>query len=279
MSYKLPKQQYKRETFITLNEGFHRVGMFLFSQEWIGHEDDAWPTTNHETLSDEKQKLEAKLHRCIQQERMIESANLSDMDEIEFKDHSDRLEAFKCLTREAREKRDQFGQTYDSRYSNALAYDRRQQVEKYLCDAIRIGELNLHFGHGTWKDMKSDFNLANFQISFLFSFVIMPKKYGRSRRHPGFFNKNHFDIWAHPFEQKLLKYCDSPIEEQIITWFVAYRDKCLSGNIKVTKEEALVECEKYFSQKELGAIFSAVWKLFSTKEMKKMGRPKSKHIG
>jgi len=276
MSYNLPKQQYKREHFITLNEGFHRVGMFLFPQDWIGREDDAWPTANHETLSDEKQTLEAILKRCIQQERVIRSANFSDMDETEFKDYCDRLGEAECRTRQAREKRDQFGQTYDSRYSDALAYDRREQVEKYLCDAIRLGELNLHFGHGTWKDMKSDFNLANFQISFLFSIVIMPKKYGRSRRHPGFFNKKHFDFWAYPFEQKLLKYCDAPIEEQMITWFLAYRDRCLSGNIKVTQKEAIKECEKYFSQKELGAIFIAVWKLFSTKEMKKTGRPKSK---
>lgn len=146
MSYKLPKQQYKHEDFITLNEGFHRVGMFLLPQEWIGHEDSAWPTSNHETLSDEKHSLEAKLHRCTQQERTIRLIDSSDMDDTEYKDYTARLQNVEYQTRQSREKRDQFGRTYNARYIDSLAYNRRQLVEKYLCDAMRcdpIGRVEL----------------------------------------------------------------------------------------------------------------------------------------
>ena len=71
MSLQLPKLQFHRDRYITLNEGFDRVGRFMFPEEWTGREASAWPRPDPDDLRQEKAQLEDAFKRRQQHAREL----------------------------------------------------------------------------------------------------------------------------------------------------------------------------------------------------------------
>jgi len=278
MPYHLPKLQFIRSRYITLNEGFHRTGMFMFPEEWTGLEDMAWPAINPNSLCGEKQRLEKNFLMHSRHERDVRLTDITEMNEVEYQAFRQLSEKVGEQKQDAREQRDQFGQTFDARYSDALAYARRQHVEKKLCQLIRKQTLDVRIGHGTGVNMDQWFQKDQFHISFTFSYIIAPEHLGRRRRFPAYFNKDVFNTWALPLETDLQQYNSEPVEEQMLVWFRMYRGKHLALGERPKVASAQAECEDFFGSdnlpKHFKNKFKSVWNLLAPEAWSKGGAPK-----
>jgi hypothetical protein len=278
MAHILPKLQFLRERYITLNEGFDRVGRTMFPKEWTGLEALAWPEDEPQNLWDEKQKLQEKFDFHSQRARDIRLVSTYEMEKGEYALHRDQLEKLETERRDAREKLDQFGQTYDARISDAHLFDRRKKVENRLCNLMRKKELDVGMIHGSGFPIEQFFQSDRFHISFAYSYIITPGRHGRRRRVPAYFVKQEFNRWILPFERKLQQYDTSPIEERMLVWFRSYRDVRLENSERPKKEDALAECKFDFGPEDLPANFDkkflAAWRLLAPDTWQKGGKPK-----
>lgn len=198
MPHQLPKLQFLRDRFITLNEGFDRAGRFMFPEEWTGREALAWPKVDPESLKQEQQRLEMEYKNRSQYAARLRRTPTYGMSPEENREHYALLDCAETERQNAREALDQFGHVFDSRYDDAVAYERRRKVESRLCDLIKTGVLDVRLGHGTGVEMHRWFMRDRFHISFAFSFVVAPNFMGSLRRFPAYFAKDSFNIWAQP---------------------------------------------------------------------------------
>lgn len=280
MSEQFESLHFDREQFITLNEGFDRVGRFMFPTDWIGHEALAWPETSSQSLKEERDELVREFERCNHRARTLRKTDMYGVDGAEYTEHQSLTEQAEVDRAKARERLDQFGQTFDAHYVDAMAYDRRRSVEQHLCKIIMEKKLNVHLGHGFSVDMERWFDSDRFHMSFAFSYVLAPITYGNRRRFPAYFSKQKFNAWAIHFERHLTQFRLEPLEEQIFRWFLTYRTDCLENSRKVRIEDAQTQCQQYFeganckqnSNAEFSKMFRSVWTLLSTAEMKQKGR-------
>lgn len=278
MTHLLPKLQFLRENYITLNEGFDRVGRTMFPEEWTGLEALAWPEAEPQNFWDEKQKLQDKFDFHSQRARDLRLTSSSEMGKSEYAEHRDHLEVVETERRDAREKLDQFGQVFDYHIANATLFDRRKKVENRLCNLIRKKELDVRMNHGFGVQMEQFFQSDNFHISFAYSYIITPERYGPRRRVPAYFYKPDFERWILPLEEKLQQYDTSPLEEKLLVWFRSFRELCLEKSKRPKKEDALTKCELHFGRENLPPNFEkkffAAWTLLAPDLWQKGGKPK-----
>jgi hypothetical protein len=278
VTHLLPKLQFIREHYITLNEGFDRVGRTMFPEEWTGLEALAWPETEPQNLWDEKQELQENFDFHSQRARDIRLVSTNEMERGEYAEHQDHLKKLETERLDAREKLDQFGRTYDFRSSDAVLFDRRKKVENRLCNLIREKELDVRMNHGFGVQIEQFFNSDKFHISFAYSYIITPGRHGRRRRVPAYFVKSDFERWILPLELTLHQYDMSPIEEKLLIWFRSFRDLCLEKSERPTKEDSLTKCKLHFELENpppnFDKKFFAAWTLLVPDLWQKGGKPK-----
>lgn len=267
--------QFRRENYITLNEGFHRVGRFMFPEEWTGLEATAWPEVDVDEYRQEHQRLEDDYEQASLRSRQLRRTEVFGMQPDEYTEYSEQLETAEKQRQEARLKQDQFGRTYDSRLRDATMYQRRHLVEMRLCEAIKEEEVDFRIGTGSGVSIGSWFTDDRFHICFAFSLVFSPTNLGGSTRFPAYFGKEIFNAWAIPFEIKHREYRTDSDEEQMIEWFLAYCSQAPSVTSRDRRNDVLQKMETYFDKEELSGIFDAIWKLYATGKMKSGGRRKT----
>lgn len=275
MRYQLPKTQHDYQTRLNLWEAFQRVGHFLFPEDWTGREGYAAPKSPSASLQEEKQLLENNVRRLRDQEFDLKTFSTQQFTESQYIQHQAAKDLAAEAARDAQIELERFGETFDSRYRDAAAYERRKSAEEHLCDAISRGVLRLI----TETNMIVDFGHVRAQksarLSLRYSFIRFPDGESRYKRQLVFIDRNDFQAWAAPQEEVLFKYCIDSIEEQAVRWFLGYQQKQLAVGEHRNQDEAFQECNELFEGQVSKATFAAIWKIYVKQGLRRKGRAKS----
>jgi len=246
----------------------------MFPSEWTGREAIEWrgKVLPPSDMTKEKEMLTTKLLRCRDAEMAWQNVDSSSMSDDEYSNYQAKLAQLSDATIQAREQRDRFGGTYDTRLSDAEAFSRRTSVEEKLTNAIAGDELALVAMHGQssphpWRDF---FKNPEFELNFPLSYMRLPEEYGGERRSAGFL-RHEFDAWAAECEFETFEFWQGDLEERVISWFRLYKLIRAKNVEPIKRKDAEIACKEAFGNEFLGTVFNSTWSLFAGKELKKGG--------
>lgn len=266
--------EFDRTRYITLNEGFDRVGRFKFPNEWTGTEAFAWHKADSDRYADDIQELNEYVE-ITQNALEIFLQNLPLNMTIEAsRSNRERAEVLRFEAHSARRKSNQFGPRLNQKFVDAKAYYRRHKVEMHLCEALRDKKIKFFYRHGGHHEIGSWFDGTDFRISFAFSVVVENERGIGPRRQNAYFDKLNFDAWAAPQETGPNLYSHETLNEQMANWFLSYRNRRPKTPPFDKKSEVLKEMEKHFGLSDLSRVFNAIWMIYALDSMKAQGAPK-----
>lgn len=239
----------------------------MFPEEWRGTENSYFSNDGTEDLTARKEAVEGEFARKKRSLQDIQKISTYDLSGEEYQEHMARVHEAENILQDVRMRRDQILEPFASHYEDALHYERRCAVDAHLRSAIRDEELSLCFETGTPKKMTEWFTQRDrFVISFRYSYIITPKRFGGRCKFPAYFERAPFDTWAAPSEAVLTSYRTDSFEDRLIEWFKEERQRLTTQGIRPKKADMRSRCVVHFSnymKRDVESKFDHAWALFA----------------
>jgi len=267
MSRKKLVLQFDRTKFYSLLEIFERVGRFRFGDRWLGTEAFAAPFPNLEENEALRYALEDELQKCLMKRNSLMGTDTYDFSREKLEKHRSKERKVNERIKRIRFEKGEIPLPYDFQIGEIDAFQRRQHVEREICDAFQDGKFLLHYGAGylmRWEDWNSR---CGFKISFGFSLIILPLFMDEKRRHPAFVLRTDFDKWAMPYESGGKTAAKQNLADQVTDWFVKFRD---ASNKRPNKGKLLILARKDFPNLPKRQ-YDMIWAQYAPDSWKKPG--------
>jgi hypothetical protein len=278
VDYHLPKLQFDRTRYISIEQAFERLGCCMFPRDWSGLELLSWPCETPEELSLKKESLEREVTSRRQDAKVLANLTLQAEDQDERKVLEKRAEEARTLCGAANSLLWDFNTSYNLRFSDALCFARRETVSKELCRAIQEREIDTFLDRGSAHSSIRDWAVHHdFKISFNHSHIYTPATFGRRKKHIAFFLTASFDQWLTPYSERIRAYRAVAAEDDLVTWFRGRAKELLDRDQRISRSFFLEQCKESFERadeiKGIDKKFEAVWELFAPDDWRKGGKP------